>query len=74
MDEKELKQRLSGENPEFKKALDLHQQCEQRLQELSDKGYMTDDEEREQKELKKKKLVLKDRMYSWMTQYQKSLR
>ena len=74
MDEKELKQRLSGENPEFKKALDLHQQYEQRLQELSDKGYMTDDEEREQKELKKKKLVLKDRMYSWMTQYQKSLR
>ncbi len=74
MDEKELKQRLSRENLEFKKALDLHQQCEQRLQELSDKGYMTDDEEREQKELKKKKLVLKDRMYSWMTQYQKSLR
>jgi uncharacterized protein YdcH (DUF465 family) len=74
MDEKELKQRLSGENLEFKKALDLHQQCEQRLQELSDKGYMTENEEREQKELKKKKLVLKDRMYSWMTQYQKSLR
>ena len=74
MDEKELKQRLSRENPEFKKALDLHQQYEQRLQELSDKGYMTDEEEREQKELKKKKLVLKDRMYSWMTQYQKSLR
>ncbi len=74
MDEKELKQRLSGENPEFQKALELHQQYEQRLQELSDKGYMTDDEEREQKELKKKKLVLKDRMYSWMTQYQKSLR
>ncbi len=74
MDEKELKQRLSRENLEFKKALDLHQQCEQRLQELSDKGYMTADEEREQKELKKKKLVLKDKMYSWMTQYQKSLR
>ena len=74
MDEKELKQRLSGENLEFKKALDLHRQCEQRLQELSDKGYMTDDEEQEQKELKKKKLFLKDRMYSWMTQYQKSLR
>jgi hypothetical protein len=74
MDEKELKQRLSRENPEFKQVLDLHREYEQRLQELSDKTYMTDDEERELKELKKKKLVLKDRMYFWMTQYQKSLR
>lgn len=74
MDEIELKQLLSRENPEFKEVLDLHQQYEQRLQELSDKIYMTDDEERELKELKKKKLVLKDRMYFWMAQYQKSLR
>ena len=74
MDEKELKERLSREDPEFKKVLDLHRQCEQRLQELGDKSYMTDEEEREQKELKKRKLVLKDRMYFWMTRYQKSLR
>jgi uncharacterized protein YdcH (DUF465 family) len=74
MDEIELKQLLSRENPEFKEVLDLHKQYEQRLQELSDKIYMTDDEERELKELKKKKLVLKDRMYFWMAQYQKSLR
>ena len=74
MDEIELKRLLSRENPEFKEVLDLHQQYEQRLQELSDKIYMTDDEERELKELKKKKLVLKDRMYFWMAQYQKSLR
>jgi len=74
MDEKELKRRLSRENPEFKTVIDLHQQCEQRLLELGEKGYLTDEEEREQKELKKKKLVLKDRMYYWMTQYQKSLR
>jgi len=74
MDENELKQLLSREDPEFKEVLDLHQQYEQRLQELSDKIYMTDGEERELKELKKKKLVLKDRMYFWMSQYQKSLR
>jgi uncharacterized protein YdcH (DUF465 family) len=74
MDENELKQLLSRESPEFKEVIDLHQQYEQRLQELSDKIYMTDGEERELKELKKKKLVLKDRMYFWMSQYQKSLR
>jgi uncharacterized protein YdcH (DUF465 family) len=74
MDEKELKQHLSRENPEFKKVLDLHQEYEQRLQELSDKAHMTENEELEQKELKKKKLVLKDRMYFLMTEYQKSLR
>ena len=69
MDENELKQLLSRESPEFKEVIDLHQQYEQRLQELSDKIYMTDGEERELK-----KLVLKDRMYFWMSQYQKSLR
>jgi len=74
MDENELKQLLSRESPEFKEVFDLHQQYEQRLQELSDKIYITDGEERELKELKKKKLVLKDRMYFWMSQYQKSLR
>jgi uncharacterized protein YdcH (DUF465 family) len=73
MDEKVLKQQLSLESPEFKKVLDLHREYEARLQELSDKSYLTDDEDREQKEIKKKKLVLKDRMYFLMAQYQKSL-
>ncbi|MGB2905850.1 MAG: hypothetical protein WBB73_02040 [Candidatus Aminicenantaceae bacterium] len=73
MDEKVLKQQLSQKSPEFKKVLDLHREYEARLQELSDKSYLTDDEDREQKEIKKKKLVLKDRMYFLMAQYQKSL-
>lgn len=68
-----LRLRLSQENPEFKKMLNLHREYESRLQELSDKAYLTEEEDREQKEIKKKKLVLKDRMYFLMTQYQKSL-
>ncbi len=73
MDEVMLRLRLSQENPEFKKMLNLHREYESRLQELSDKAYLTEEEDREQKEIKKKKLVLKDRMYFLMTQYQKSL-
>ena len=73
MDEVMLRQRLSQENPEFRKVLDLHREYETRLQEFSDKAYLTEEEDREQKEIKKKKLVLKDRMYFLMTQYQKSL-
>lgn len=73
MDEVMLRQRLSQESPEFRKVLDLHREYETRLQELSDKAYLNEEEDREQKEIKKKKLVLKDRMYFLMTQYQKSL-
>jgi uncharacterized protein YdcH (DUF465 family) len=73
VDEILLRQRLSQENPEFRKVLDLHREYETRLQELTEKGYLTEEEDRELKEVKKKKLVLKDRMYFLMTEYQKSL-
>ena len=73
MDENVLKQQLSQQSPEFKEVLDLHREYEARLQELSDKSYLTEDEDREQKEIKKKKLVLKDRMYFLMAQFQKSI-
>jgi len=73
MDENVLKQQLSQASPEFKKVLDLHREYEARLKELSDKSNLTDGEDQEQKEIKKKKLVLKDRMYFLMAQYQKSL-
>ncbi len=72
MDERELKARLSQEDPEFQQVVQQHQECEKRLDELGHKGFLTDEEVQEEKALKKRKLVLKDKMYIMMTRYQKS--
>jgi hypothetical protein len=73
MREKELKERLLKENEEFKKANQLHQQYEKKLDKLKAKNFLTEAEKQEEKELKKKKLALKDKMYYLMTEYKKSL-
>ncbi len=73
MQEKELKDLLLKENDEFKKASKLHQQYEKKLEKLKAKSFLTEAEKQEEKELKKKKLILKDKMYVMMTEYKKSL-
>ncbi len=73
MREKELKDLLLKESDEFKKASKLHQQYEKKLEKLKAKSFLTEAEKQEEKELKKKKLVLKDKMYVMMTEYKKSL-
>lgn len=73
MREKELKDLLLKESDEFKKASKLHQQYENKLEKLKTKSFLTEAEKQEEKELKKKKLVLKDKMYVMMTEYKKSL-
>ncbi|MDH5467471.1 MAG: hypothetical protein OEY25_08645 [Candidatus Aminicenantes bacterium] len=73
MREEELKKLLLKENEEFRKANKLHQQYEKKLEKLKAKSYLTDSERQEEKELKKKKLILKDKMYFLMAEYKKSL-
>jgi len=58
---------------EFRKANKLHQQYEKKLEKLKAKSYLTESEKQEEKELKKKKLILKDKMYFLMSEYKKSL-
>ncbi len=72
MDENALKARLIKENAEFKKLFDEHQRYETKLAEFKEKTHLTDAERLEEKELKKRKLALKDRMYFLMKTYQKS--
>ncbi len=72
MQEKELKDLLLKENDEFKTASKLHQQYEKKLEKLKAKSFLTEAEKQEEKELKKKKLILKDKMYVMMTEYKKS--
>jgi uncharacterized protein YdcH (DUF465 family) len=66
-----IKEELMNRDPEFRELAREHFRYEQRLSELSALAYPSDEEQLEEITLKKKKLALKDQMYSIMMQYQK---
>ena len=66
-----LKEELMASNPEFRELAREHGRYEQRLSELSALTYPSDEEQVEEVMLKKKKLALKDQMYSLMLQHEK---
>ncbi len=72
MDENQLKELLLSESPEFKKIYQKHQSCEKKLELFKSKSFLTEEEKLEEKELKKQKLSLKDKMYRLMAEYRKS--
>ncbi|MCU1244839.1 MAG: hypothetical protein JWN02_749 [Acidobacteria bacterium] len=53
---------LTTEDPEFKQWVEEHHHCEDRLMELTAKSQIGEEEEVEEKTLKKRKLHLKDLM------------
>ena len=67
-----LKEELINQDPEFRELAREHTRYEQRLSELSALAYPSDEEQLEEVTLKKKKLALKDQMYSMMMQHQKT--
>jgi uncharacterized protein YdcH (DUF465 family) len=67
-----LKEELIQQDAEFRELAKEHGRYEERLSELSLLTYPNDDEQLEEVTLKKKKLALKDQMYTMMLQYQKS--
>ncbi len=67
-----LKEELMNRDPQFRELVREHTRYEQRLTELSALQYPSDEEQLEEVMLKKKKLALKDEMYSIMMQHQKS--
>jgi hypothetical protein len=73
MDEKSLKELLLRVNEEFRKAYEEHQGYESALEQIRKKPYLSEEETLQEKELKKKKLVLKDKMYQMMAEYRKSI-
>jgi len=66
-----LKEALMASNPEFREMAREHGRYEERLSELSALTYPSDEEQLEEVTLKKKKLALKDQMYSLMLQAEK---
>jgi uncharacterized protein len=69
MDEQAIKELLLKENAEFRRAHDDHGACETALDALRVKPYLSPAEADEERELKKKKLALKDRMYRLMADH-----
>ena len=67
-----LKEELMASNPEFREMAREHGRYEERLSELSALTYPSDEEQLEEVTLKKKKLALKDQMYSLMLQAEKT--
>ena len=67
-----LKEELMASNPEFREMAREHGRYEARLSELSALTYPSDEEQLEEVTLKKKKLALKDQMYSLMLKAEKA--
>jgi uncharacterized protein YdcH (DUF465 family) len=63
-------QLLTGHD-EFQRLVQEHSQYSQRLESLTQKRYLSDDEKLEEVRLKKLKLRLKDQMQSLETQFQR---
>lgn len=72
MDEKKIRDRLLKENPEFKTVFKQHQEIDIKLGKISQKSFLSEEEKLEEKELKKKKLILKDKIYYLIYENSKS--
>ena len=67
-----VKDELMTSNSEFRELVREHSRYEERLSELSGLAYPSDEEQLEEVTLKKKKLAIKDQMYSLMLQHEKT--
>lgn len=66
----ELRDILMSENQQFRELAQQHQYLEDRLSELANLTYPSDEEQLEEHDIKKKKLAVKDEMYEIMNSYQ----
>lgn len=62
--EAELRDQLLKENAEYRRLDAEHQSCDDQLEGLTNKHFLNEEEELQEKTLKKRKLMLKDQMYS----------
>jgi len=69
--ETEIRSRLLEESEEFRDLADRHQAFEDRLDELTRRRPRSEQERLEQVELKKRKLLLKDRMAAMIRGYER---
>ena len=71
--EAELRDQLLKDNAEYRRLAAEHQSYDDQLEGLSNKNFLSEEEKLQERTLKKKKLLLKDRMYSMVQQYRKQI-
>ncbi len=64
-----VKQELIKENQAFRDLVQQHHNYEERLTELAELTYPNDEELLEETTLKKKKLIIKDKMHAMLQEY-----
>lgn len=67
-----LKEELLKTDDEFRRLYEEHQECEGRLAALHQKSLLSQQDEIEEKRIKRHKLALKDRMAELMRQHQEA--
>lgn len=71
--ETELREQLLRDNAEYKRLAEEHQSYDVQLESLSNKHFLSGEEQLQEKTLKKKKLLLKDQMYQMVQQVRKQM-
>ena len=69
--EAELRERLLKDNEEYQRLAAEHQDHSDKLEDLTNKHFLSEEEQVREKMLKKKKLILKDQMYSMVQKVRK---
>jgi len=69
----ELREQLLKDNADFRRLAAEHQQYSDQLEDLTNKHFLSEEEQLQEKNLKKKKLMLKDQMYSMVQKVRKQL-
>ena len=71
--EAELREQLMRANEQFRKLAAEHKMYADQLDKLTSRAYLTEEEKLQETTLKKKKLLLKDQMYSIVQRYRREL-
>ena len=68
-----IRERLAREDQEFRNLRERHRDFEQRLEALKQKSYLNETERLEERDIKKRKLVLKDKMEAIVRRHRSGL-
>lgn len=71
--ETELREQLLRDNPEYRRLAEEHHSYDIQLESLNSKHFLNEEEQVQEKLLKKKKLFLKDQMYSMVQKIRKEM-
>ena len=71
--EAELQEQLLRENAEYRRLATEHRVYSDQLKDLMNKHFLSEEEQLQEKTLKKKKLMLKDQMYSIVQKARKQM-